>query len=327
MHSNLDGQPPEVGTQTEMPESIRARIARFEKERAATGVTLPTDQQQYCTRGEMEVLRYEMRMQIDEAIKSVGPRYSAVDLIDFRCRPIDDEIAKLKDDLANVTRALGRYAISECGEVPKNHLLTYLKCQVWHSPWLTKDEQKIKSIWSLRLSVEVAHHRLPEEINIRLFPLRQFYKTATKPANGTDSVMTACDFLMDHGATDDAWAGFIQGFARKEGHTSRIKRRSSFTSGHSGKVQEAGRCAPASLVPSYCFFLRNLVSVIRWLYRMNSARCARFVHRGASHRHKKWMPEQVIALLLDYMPRAWGGVIAPLRPCCAHEPGQAMLIV
>jgi hypothetical protein len=130
---------------------------------------------------------------------------------------MDDEIANLKDDLANVTRALGRYAISECGEVPENHLLTYLKCQVWHSPWLTKDEQKIKSIWSLRLSVEVAHHRLPEEINIRLFPLKQFYKTATKPANRTDSVISACDFLMDHGATGDAWAGFIQGFTRKKG--------------------------------------------------------------------------------------------------------------
>ncbi len=104
-------------------------------------------------------------------------------MIEHACRPLADQIEGLRDDNDNLRRALGRYAMSECGELPANDLTTYLKCQVWYSPWLTKDEQKIKSIWSFRVSVEVRHHRLPEEINVRLFPIKQFYKTAKKPCH------------------------------------------------------------------------------------------------------------------------------------------------
>ena len=77
-------------------------------------------------------------------------------MIEHACRPLWDQIDGLREDNDNLRRALGRYAISECGELPANDLTTYLKCQVWYSPWLTKDEQKIKSIWSFRVSVEVA---------------------------------------------------------------------------------------------------------------------------------------------------------------------------
>ncbi len=69
MYSNLDGQPLEVETQTGMPESIRARIARFNEEQAAKAIAAPIEQQ-YCTRAEMEALRYEMQMRMDEAIKA-----------------------------------------------------------------------------------------------------------------------------------------------------------------------------------------------------------------------------------------------------------------
>jgi hypothetical protein len=232
MYSNLDDQPLGVETQTGMPESIRARLARFSEEHAANAVIAPVEQQ-YCTRAEMEALRHEMQMRI-EAIKADMPRYRTVDMIDHACRPLRDEIAGLKDDLGNVCRALGRYATSECGEVPESDLLTYLKCQVWHSPWLTKDEQKIKSIWSFRVSVEVRHHRLPEEINVRLFPIRQFYKMAKKPSMRTEPVIEACEYFLDHGG-DDAWAGFIQGFTRKKGRPY-VKDQVGFIHGHQSDV-------------------------------------------------------------------------------------------
>lgn len=50
--------------------------------------------------------------------------------------------------------------------------ITYLKSQIWYSPWLTEAEKRTNSIWSLRFSVDVRHHRLPEEINVRLFPIK-----------------------------------------------------------------------------------------------------------------------------------------------------------
>ena len=68
MYSNSDGQPLAVETQTGMPESIRARIARFNEEQAAKAIAAPIEQQ-YCTRAEMEALRYEMQMRMNEAIK------------------------------------------------------------------------------------------------------------------------------------------------------------------------------------------------------------------------------------------------------------------
>ena len=96
----------------------------------------------------------------------------------------------LEEDNDNFRRALGRYAISECGELPHPDLdITYLKSQIWYSPWLTEAEKRTKSIWSPRFSVDVRHHRLPEEINVRLFPIKQFYKSAKRPAMQTESVM------------------------------------------------------------------------------------------------------------------------------------------
>jgi hypothetical protein len=227
MYSNFDGQLLEV--EIGIPASIRARLAQFDEEQAAKAAAPPTEPQ-YCTRAEMEALRYKMQQQMDEAIKAIVPPYSPAAMIEHACRPLRDEIADLKDDLGNVCRALGRYAISECGEVPGSDLLTYLKCQVWYSPWLTKDEQKTKSIWSFRLSVEVRHHRLPEEINIRLFPIAQFYKTAKKPAMRTEPVIQACEYLLDC-AREDSWAGFIQGFTRKKGRPY-VKEQVAFITGH-----------------------------------------------------------------------------------------------
>ena len=44
MYSNLDDQPLGVETQTGMPESIRARLARFSEEHAAKAVIAPVEQ-------------------------------------------------------------------------------------------------------------------------------------------------------------------------------------------------------------------------------------------------------------------------------------------
>jgi hypothetical protein len=172
------------------------------------------DSQQYCTLHQVEAMLSKQRFDIEQMIQAVP---SAHTLIEFISRPLRDRIDDLEEDNKLLRRALGRYAITECGEVPPTDLLTYLKAQVWHSPWLTKEEQKTKSIWSLRLSVEVANHRLPEEINVRLFPLKQFLKTAKKTSMHDKAVMQACDYLMDKGACDESWAGYIQGFTRKKG--------------------------------------------------------------------------------------------------------------
>jgi hypothetical protein len=155
--------------------------------------------------------------EIERAIAVPAPAPPAATLIEFAIRPLRDRIEALEECNDNFRRALGRYAISECGELPHPDLgITYLKCQIWYSPWLTQAEQRTKSIWSLRLSVNVRHHRLPEEINVRLFPIKQFYKTAKKPAMQTESVMGACEFLTEH-ASDNAYAGYVQGFTRKKG--------------------------------------------------------------------------------------------------------------
>ena len=162
--------------------------------------------EQYCIRAKMDELRREM-----QAVRACANPT----LLEFALGARDAEIADLKEQNALIIRALGKYAISECGEVPDNALLTYLKCQIWYSPHLTKDEQKIKSIWSFRLSIEVAHHRLPEEINIRLFPISQFYHTAKKPHMRTPLIIAECEALLDQ--QTDAWAGFVQGFTQKKG--------------------------------------------------------------------------------------------------------------
>ena len=107
MYCKSDNQPIGVETQTGMPESIRARIARFNGDQAAKTIAPPIEPQ-YCTRAEMESLRYEMQMRMDEAIKAITPRYSAVDMIEHACRPLLAQIDGLRDDNDNLRRALGR---------------------------------------------------------------------------------------------------------------------------------------------------------------------------------------------------------------------------
>jgi hypothetical protein len=198
-----------------LPESSPMRqrwLQRFNEERTEPQPTLLESNDQCCAGSEMQVMKQRL-----DALEARMPSYSFPAMLDFALHSRDQEIADLKDQNSLIIRALGKYAIGECGELPDKALLTYLKCQVWHSPHLTKDEQKIKSIWSFRLSIEVAHHRLPEEINVRLFPLKQFYHTARKPNMRTQPIVDACENLLDHGMEDEAWAGFIQGFTRKKG--------------------------------------------------------------------------------------------------------------
>ena len=158
------------------------------------------------------------RMKEIERVNAVpAPAPPGATLIEFTIRPLRDRIEALEEDNDNFRRALGRYAISESGELPHPDLgITYLKCQIWYSPWLTQVEQRTKSIWSLRLSVDVRHHRLPEEINVRLLPIKQFYKTAMKPAMQTELVIGASGFLIEK-ASDNSYAGYVQGFTRKKG--------------------------------------------------------------------------------------------------------------
>jgi hypothetical protein len=172
-----------------MPESIRARIARFNGDQAAKTIAPPIEPQ-YCTRAEMESLRYEMQMRMDEAIKAITPRYSAVDMIEHACRPLLAQIDGLRDDNDNLRRALGRYAMSECGELPANDLTTYLKCQVWYSPWLTKDEQKIQE-----------HLELPRVCGSGASPIARRDQRALVPAHPVlqDSEKTVHANPADHG--------------------------------------------------------------------------------------------------------------------------------
>jgi hypothetical protein len=243
MYSNFDDQPTEV--ETRVPESIRARIARFEEDKAVKAVTPPIEQQFTLSDVEALLAKHDRLFQtkIDEATLRFA---SSSAMIEHACRPLLDQIEGLRDDNDNLRRALGRYAISEGGELPANDLTTYLKCQVWYSPSLTKDEQKFKSIWSFRVSVEVRHHRLPEEINVRLFPIEQFYKTAKKPALRTEPVIQACEYLLDHGG-QDAWAGFIQGFTRKKGRPY-VKEQVGFIHGHQTDTSPAATQARVSFM-------------------------------------------------------------------------------
>jgi hypothetical protein len=64
------------------------------------------------------------------------------------------------------------YAMLECGQIPQVSDLTKIGCQIWYSPHLTAVQRRIKSVWSLRLTVSIQHHRVMEEINVRLFPFQ-----------------------------------------------------------------------------------------------------------------------------------------------------------
>ena len=83
----------------------------------------------------------------------------------------DRRIAALEAENADFRRKLGMYAMLECGQIPQVSDLTKIGCQIWYSPHLTAVQRRIKSVWSLRLTVSILHHRVMEEINVRLFPV------------------------------------------------------------------------------------------------------------------------------------------------------------
>jgi len=166
--------------------------------------------------------------EIERAIAVPAPAPPSATLIEFTIRPLRDRIEALEEANDAFRRALGRYAISECGELPHPDLgITCLKCQIWYSPWLSAEEQRTKSIWSLRLSVDVRHHRLPEEINVRTFPIKQFYKTAKKPAMQTEAAVeltrlagltpggVLCEVINDDGTM--ARGAQLTAFCRRNG--------------------------------------------------------------------------------------------------------------
>jgi hypothetical protein len=124
----------------------------------------------------------------------------------------DRRIAALEAENADFRRKLGMYAMLECGQIPQVSDLTKIGCQIWYSPHLTAVQRRIKSVWSLRLTVSILHHRVMEEINVRLFPFQQFYKTASLPKNRTNALMQICDALQEGKRTGETWCGFVQAF-------------------------------------------------------------------------------------------------------------------
>ena len=136
---------------------------------------------------------------------------------EYQITILNQKIESLQADNDEFRRKLGIYATLECGQAPHASDLTRLACQVWYSPHLTAEQRRNKSIWSLRLTIDVMHHRISEEINVRLFPFKQFYAMARKPKYRTDAVMRECSRIDAMGYADDTWAGFIQSFTRGGG--------------------------------------------------------------------------------------------------------------
>jgi hypothetical protein len=124
----------------------------------------------------------------------------------------DRRIAVLEAENAGFRRKLGLYAMLECGQIPQVSDLTKIGCQIWYSPHLTAVQRRIKSVWSLRLTISILHHRVMEEISGRLFPFQQFYKTARLPKNRNDALMQICDALQEGKRTGETWCGFVQAF-------------------------------------------------------------------------------------------------------------------
>ncbi len=129
---------------------------------------------------------------------------------------LQHEIAELRNDNNTFARKLGQYAMAEYGQIPILSDITYLKAQVWYTPGLSATERRSKSVWSLRLTVDMRNHRLLEELNIRLFPLKQFRTTYKKQKNPLPELLDEVDALIkeDYG---NVWAGCVQTFTRGAG--------------------------------------------------------------------------------------------------------------
>ena len=136
---------------------------------------------------------------------------------DSEIRRLADRVAELEEDAVEFRRKLGMYAMLECGQVPQVDDLTRIGCQVWFTPNLTAEQRRTKSVWSLRLAIDIKHHRVTEEINVRLFPLKEFWAMAKKPKHRTDAVTQLCEMLIAKGQRDTTWAGFVQSFTRNGG--------------------------------------------------------------------------------------------------------------
>jgi hypothetical protein len=139
-----------------------------------------------------------------------------------------DQMHELAEDNDEFRRGLGKYAIQECGSLPKLELgVTHIGCNVFFTPNLTAEERRTKSVWSLHLDVDVRNHRLPQAINLGLYPLatkwgdkkrvsKCFYDIA-KGKNHTDLVTDLVKRLIDDGQGETAWGGFVKGYTRNGG--------------------------------------------------------------------------------------------------------------
>jgi hypothetical protein len=142
---------------------------------------------------------------------------SALASHEYQIAMLNHKIESLQADNDEFRRKLGCYAMLEYGQAPHTSDMTYAKAQIWHSPHLTAVERRNKQIWSLRLTVDVMHHRVIEEINIGLYPFKKFCAMARKPRYRTDPVLQECERIRETGYGDDTWAGFIQSFTRGGG--------------------------------------------------------------------------------------------------------------
>jgi len=123
------------------------------------------------------------------------------------------DLPELHEKLATFQRALGHYAISARGEVPIFDLVTKLACQIWYNPNITKDELALnKTMWSMRLTITAGHRKLPQEINVPLYPY-QVWKAAGKKNDGLPrETRILCDVLEANGGADDYLCGFVKAF-------------------------------------------------------------------------------------------------------------------
>jgi hypothetical protein len=130
---------------------------------------------------------------------------------------LTSKIDELECDNQEFRRRLGVHNLTEHGMIPALTDITYMKSQIWYTPNLSQEDRRNKSIWSLRISFDICHRRAMQEINIRLFPFKQFYKLVKQPKYQVPAIMQCCEFLRQQNATDATWAGLVQSFTRGAG--------------------------------------------------------------------------------------------------------------